>query len=76
VPDPVAWKLIEPGWRVRDTGGSEVGKVAEVQGDIEADIFGGITLKRGLLGKAEPVPADEIAAIYEGEIVLARPAPS
>jgi uncharacterized protein YrrD len=76
VPDPVAWKMIESGWRVRDAGGNEVGKVADVQGDVEADIFGGITVKRGLLGKAETVSADEIAAIYEGEIVLAGPAPS
>ena len=76
MPDPVAWKLIEPGWRVRDAGGNEVGKVAEVQGDIEADIFGGITVKRGLLGKAEPVSADAIGAIYDGEVVLAGPAPA
>jgi hypothetical protein len=71
VPDPVAWKVMETGWRVIDSAGTEIGKVAEVRGDIEADIFDGIEVKQGLLGKAEYVPADAIAGIYEGEVVLA-----
>jgi hypothetical protein len=71
VPDPVAWKVMEPGWLVRDAEGNELGKVAEVRGDVEADIFDGITVKRGLLGKAEYFPADGIAGIFVGEVVLA-----
>jgi hypothetical protein len=68
--DPVAWTVMEPGWRVRAADGSDVGKVADVRGDLEADIFDGITVKRGLLGKTEYVPADAIAQIFEGEVVL------
>jgi uncharacterized protein YrrD len=71
VPDPVAWKVMERGWRVRDPQGNDVGKVVEVRGDVEADIFDGIRVKRGLLGKATYVPADRIAGIFEGEVVLA-----
>jgi hypothetical protein len=71
VPDPVAWTVMEPGWRVRDAEGNELGRVAEVRGDVEADIFDGITVKRGLLGKPTYVPADGIAGIFEGEVVLA-----
>jgi uncharacterized protein YrrD len=63
---------MEPGWRVRDTEGNELGKVAEIRGDIEADIFDGITVKRGLLGKTEYVPADHVAGIFEGEVVVTR----
>jgi hypothetical protein len=70
VPDPVAWKVMEPGWLVRDAEGNELGKVAEVRGDIEADIFDGITMKHSLLGKAEYVSADRIAGIFEGAVVL------
>jgi uncharacterized protein YrrD len=70
VPDPIAWKVMEPGWLVRDADGNELGKVAEVRGDVESDIFDGITVKHGLLGKAEYVPADRIAGIFEGEVVL------
>jgi hypothetical protein len=62
---------MERGWRVRDPQGRDVGKVVEVRGDVEADIFDGITVKRGLLGKPTYVPADGIAGIFEGEVVLA-----
>jgi uncharacterized protein YrrD len=70
VPDPVAWKVMETGWLVRDAAGNELGKVAEVRGDVEADIFDGITVRHGLLGKTEYVSADRIAGIFEGEVVL------
>jgi uncharacterized protein YrrD len=73
VPDPVAWKVMEPGWLVRDADGNELGKVAEVRGDLEADIFDGITVKHGLLGKAEYVSADRVAEIFEGEVVVVPP---
>jgi hypothetical protein len=62
---------MERGWRVRDPQGRDVGKVVEVRGDVEAGIFDGITVKRSLLGKATYVPADGIAGIFEGEVVLA-----
>jgi uncharacterized protein YrrD len=68
--DPVAWKVMESGWLVRDTEGNELGKVAEIRGDVEADIFDGITVKHGLLDKGDYVPADRIAGIFEGEVVV------
>ena len=33
LPDPVAWTVVEPGWRVLDASGDEIGHVAEVLGD-------------------------------------------
>jgi uncharacterized protein YrrD len=76
MPDPVAWKVMQTGWLVRDAEGNEIGKVAEVRGDVEADIFDGIMVKQGLLGKAEYIPADAIAGIFDGEVVVtgSRPA--
>jgi uncharacterized protein YrrD len=76
VPDPVAWTVMEPGWRVLDAEGNEIGKVAEIRCDVEADIFDGITVKHGMLGKAEYVSADAIAGIFEGEVVLTGAAPA
>ena len=32
--DPVSWLLVEPGWKVVASEGSEVGKVDEVVGDL------------------------------------------
>ena len=42
--DPVSWLLIEAGWKVLAADGSEVGKVDEVTGDSNADIFDGLAI--------------------------------
>src|SRR5262249_42755855 len=39
--EPMSWYMIEPGWAVVDSDGDEAGKVADVLGDTEADIFNG-----------------------------------
>jgi uncharacterized protein YrrD len=70
VPDPVAWTVIEPGWRVVDAGGNEVGRVHEVLDDLNLDIFDGLTVKRGVLSRDKYVPAEHVDAIYEGEVHL------
>jgi hypothetical protein len=70
--DPVAWRVIEQGWSVLDADGNEVGKVDQVTGDLNADIFDGITVGDGgtVLTRAQYVPSEEVARIFEGEIVL------
>ena len=40
--DPVAWIVIEQGWEVVDAKGEHVGRVEEVVGDREEDIFNGL----------------------------------
>jgi uncharacterized protein YrrD len=71
VTDPVSWLLIEPGWKVVDRDGDEVGKVEEIVGDTGLDIFNGLTIGAGLLKKGRYVPAEKIAEITDGEIRLA-----
>ena len=39
--DPVSWMVIEHGWSVVDAEGDEVGRIDEVLGDEDADIFNG-----------------------------------
>jgi hypothetical protein len=68
--DPVSWLLIEPGWRVMDADGEEIGKVESVTGDENADIFDGLEVRSGLL-ETRHVPAEQVASIVEGEIRLA-----
>ena len=63
--DPVSWLLIEPGWEVVGANGERIGKVDEVLGDPEADIWDGLTVD----GKY--VPAEQVASIVEGLITLA-----
>lgn len=70
--DPVAWRVVERGWRVLDGDGNEIGKVDRIVGDVEADIFGGFTVGDGgtVLTRARYVPAERVSSIREGEIAL------
>src|SRR5205085_8445996 len=58
--DPVAWNVIEPGWKVLDAGGKEIGRVAEVTGDENADIFDGIAVSGGLFSAKKYVPSEQV----------------
>lgn len=68
--DPVSWKVVERGWTVRGSSGKALGKVEDVLGDIDADIFHGLAVATGLLGRTNEVPAERVTEIREGEIVL------
>jgi hypothetical protein len=70
VADPVAWKVVEDGWNVVAADGAEVGKVAEVRGDPEADIFDGLSVSKGLLGGSVYVPSERVGEIEEGTVHL------
>jgi uncharacterized protein YrrD len=74
VPDPASWLTIEPGWTVVAGDGKEVGKVDEVVGDANADIFNGLAVATGLLGRPKYVPAERVTEIREGEVRLDLPA--
>jgi uncharacterized protein YrrD len=67
--DPVSWLLIEPGWEVADAAGKEIGKVVEVDADLQGDIFSGLEVRSGLLRK-KYVPAEHVKLITEGRIEL------
>jgi len=62
--DPVSWLMVELGWTVVNAHGEKVGKVQEVLGDEQVDIF------HGLLVGGEEILAERVAEIVEGEIRL------
>jgi hypothetical protein len=70
VSDPVSWFLIEPGWEVVDADGENVGKVHEVVGDQERDIFDGLQVTTGLVGEPRYVPSEEVGTITVGRVQL------
>jgi hypothetical protein len=69
-PDPVSWFVVEPGWRVLDANGEEVGAVDEVTGDSGKDIFDGLAIESGLFSKPRYVPSELVGQILDGEIHL------
>jgi len=67
----VAWVMIERGWKVFASDGSEVGRVEEVAGDENVDIFDGLAISSDLLGRAKKyVPSEQVGEIYAGEVHL------
>lgn len=72
--DPVSWLVIEPGWKVVATDGTEVGSVDEIVGDTGKDIFNGLAVASGILGRPKYVPAERVVEIVEGEVRLDVPA--
>jgi uncharacterized protein YrrD len=68
--EPVSWLVVEPGWTVTTSDGAEIGKVHEVLGDKNADIFDGLAVSPGLLKRPRYVPAESVTEIREGEVVL------
>ena len=68
--DPVSWMVIEQGWSVVDSEGDEVGRIDEVLGDEDADIFNGLNVLTGVVGKKTYVPAEVVGEIVEGRVQL------
>jgi len=69
MPDPVAWTFVERGRAVVASDGSEVGKVDQVLGDPEADIFDGLAVGVGtVLNRPLYVPSENV-----GELVTVPP---
>ena len=68
----MAWRVIEQGWRVVDAEGKVVGYVDRITGDVEEDIFDGLTFGDGgtVLTRARYVPAEQVGVIREGEVAL------
>jgi hypothetical protein len=60
--------MIEPGWKVVAADGTEVGKVDEVEGDASDDIFNGLAVSTGILGRAKYLPAERVTEITDGEV--------
>ena len=67
--EPVSWLLIEQGWEVVDADGGSVGRVEEVVAD--RDIFRGLVVSSGLLGKPKWVQAEDVAELEDGRVRLA-----
>lgn len=68
--DPVSWFLIERGWKVVGSDGAQLGSVEAPLGDETMDIFDGLAVAAGLLGKPRYVPAELVGEIVEGEVHL------
>jgi hypothetical protein len=68
---PVSWKTILADTPVYSSDDKEVGTIHEVLGSEQADIFHGIVVRSGLLGKDVVVLAQQVTALADRRIDLA-----
>src|SRR5216684_6150079 len=68
--DPVSWLQIEQGWNVVTSDGVILGTVAQVEGDKQTDIFDGLAVESTQPRQIRYVPAEQVGAIYPGEVTL------
>jgi hypothetical protein len=59
----LAWTAIKPGHEIRDREGHDIGTVHRVLADDGADIFHGVSLRRGIMGPEVEITADRIERI-------------
>jgi uncharacterized protein YrrD len=68
---PISYLVLEPGTDVFSSDHKTVGRVAHVLADEREDVFDGIVITRGGIGRAHVfADADEIGQIYEHGVVL------
>jgi hypothetical protein len=67
--EPISYLTLEEGTPVFGSDGDEVGEVAHVLADEEADVFDGIVIKHGL-GHHVFADAEQVAAIHERGVTL------
>jgi hypothetical protein len=66
----VSWKAIEEDARVLSADDKEVGRVSQVVGDPDADVFTGLAISVNLLGRDRFVASERITAIWPGRVEL------
>jgi hypothetical protein len=66
----LSWLVIEPGWAVVATDGSEVGYVEQIVGDSGEDIFDGLSISTSIFDEPRYVPSEKVGRIFEGRVEL------
>ena len=66
--ETLSWRAIRPGHRIVGRDGDELGTVHRVLADEGADIFHGVSLRRGLFAPEVEITADRIERISEESV--------
>jgi hypothetical protein len=67
-PDPVAWIAIDADAVVVAADGSEIGKVKEVAGDEEHDIFDGLVVKHSRFDADRYIASERVKGIWPDRV--------
>jgi uncharacterized protein YrrD len=64
----VSWKAIEGNAVVFSSEGEAVGKVKQVVGDTDADVFTGLAVSLGVLERPRLVPSERVRSIWPDRV--------
>ncbi len=64
----VSWKSIQKGARVHAVDNQELGKVVEIAGDTDADIFSGLVVSLSRLSSNRFLPSERVTAIWPDRV--------
>ena len=65
-----SWKAIEADAKVFTSDGFGVGSVSKVVGDPVADVFTGLAVSKGLIGKPKFVPSERVTGIWPSRVEI------
>jgi sporulation protein YlmC with PRC-barrel domain len=66
----VSWKAIEENAEVFTSDGFAVGRVSQVVGDPTADVFTGLAVSKGVIGKPKFVPSEQVTGIWPTRVEI------
>jgi sporulation protein YlmC with PRC-barrel domain len=66
----VSWKAIEADAEVFTSDGLNVGRVRQVVGDPTADVFTGLAVSKGVIGKPRFVPSERVTGIWPSRVEI------
>ena len=64
----VSWKAIEGDAVVFSSEGEAVGKVKQVVGDADADVFTGLAVSAGVLEPSRLIPSERVGSIWPDRV--------
>jgi hypothetical protein len=68
---PIAWRAVPEDTPVRSADGEEVGTLADLLGSDVEDIFHGIVVRLGRIGREVFVPADSVTLLTRSHVDVA-----
>ena len=66
----LSWLMIEPGWSVVSSDGSEIGYIETVVGDSDEDVFNGLSISLSFFDEPRYVPSERVGRIFENRVEL------
>ena len=66
----LSWLVIEPGWSVVSSDGTEIGYVERVVGDSDEDVFNGLSISPSFFDEPRYIPSEKVGRIFRDRVEL------